>query len=855
MRWLKQTYDSINSEDIEENTAEEIRDFLTAKKDRDAAAPDRHPAYSSTNQPLTLQGSESPVQFHHPSPKPKELPKVTSLLESFDEPSMTPYTIPKPPPGRSAGIPCMDTRDSLMMQRLTDQFSPQRVLQASEVGETTTLKKQLEDIFGPFVNTLKSFKDIPAEDWVRAATWWALKGNEQMEAVDYHKGAMPVVNRDAEASRMSIQGAVNLAKAWWICHCIIPELGCGESLAGTGLCLTLIDQYRCAQRYLEGLTYTISTLLETKHDQVTEIDVDRSLWIMYPSRSPKEREILCFDRSQPADTIPPLAFGDTDTLFSYGSEFVSLMLLTEEADRPSPSFECVLSFIRFQSNWEIVAVLASQTAAVYIEIHSSRKRNISWHDVYWDATRSVLQIMLDPQYIAQVQLTEQSFKMVWQIAQQIMQTESLLVAGDLETLVFEDTVGFCHYVSHDRPSSFPSRPVAQCQVRLFERFERVKEGTIERRVHCGFRLFVTTPPQAKTISKASHHFSNNTPLLYGIYEDDNGFPGLLLQLREGSHRLSISLTCYDRHARSLLHALLSSASPQDHEAKSEKFPIRSLALSEPPDRDFDMQSIRHLEVGESMACVIEEKDGVGRSPYGNTVWSETLRVIIETSWGSITDRINLAPSHLRIGLCVLDNKVLNILRSPQSDMTICIRQDTQSDKLMENLTKVITAIQAKFTLRRIEFNSIEDLHKFQQAITGYKVRFDRVAKRFIINRPRKLFAIRNHWEANITRVQLVQQKGKFQLIAFFYQSPHGNCMNFEVRCTEDFQPINKNDLWGLVIKDAKFALPEIKPHLPGFVCLDELDYPLEHDDISIMFNDKAERDELLACLPGYGGEA
>lgn len=64
-------------------------------------------------------------------------------------------------------------------------------------------------------------------------------------------------------------------------------------------------------------------------------------------------------------------------------------------------------------------------------------------------------------------------------------------------------------------------------------------------------------------------------------------------------------------------------------------------------------------------------------------------------------------------------------------------------------------------------------------------------------------------------------------------------MNFEVRCTDAFQPIDKNDLWGIVIKDAKFALPEIKPHLPGYVCLDELDYPLEHDDISIMFKDKA----------------
>ncbi|KAE8140257.1 hypothetical protein BDV38DRAFT_280254 [Aspergillus pseudotamarii] len=811
MNWLKRTYDSINSEDIEESRAEEIRDFLTAKSE-DAAAANRHSALPLTDQPETLKGDEYPIQLHHPSPKPTELPKIPLLLDSLDKPYMTPSPLPRPPPDRDTDVSSQNTGAGLMMPRHTDHFSPCDP-ETSDAGDISTLKKHLDDIFGPFVNALKPFEDIPGEDWVRAAIWWALKGKEQVET-----GSVPLVNRDAVGPSKSIQAAVNFAKAWWICCCIIPELACGDSLDDKGLTIALLDQYRCVQQYLRSFEQTISILRETKRDQITAIDVDRSLWIMYPSCSQKEREIPCPDQwPQPVDNIPPLAFGDTKTLFLYGSEFVNLTFLTEECDVPSHSFECVLSFIRLQSSWEVVAVFASQTETVYIEVHSSRKRGISWHGVYWDAARSVLQIMIRPQHMAQVQLTEQSFKMVWQIAQEIMHTETLLVAGDLDTLVFEDTVGFCHYISHDRPSNFPSGPVEQCKVRLFEKFEMVKKGTIERRVHSGFRLFVATPPQAKTISRASHYFLNSTPLLYGIYEDANGFPGLLLQLREGSHRISISFTFHDHSARGLLHTLLLSAIPRDHETKSEKFTIRSFALSEPPDRDSDMQNTRHLEVGESMACVIEETDGTDRSPYGKTVWSETLRVIIETSWGSITDRINLPPSHLRIGLCVLDDKVLNILRSPQSDLTVCVRQDTNSDKLMEGLTKVINAIQTKFTLRRIEFNSIEDLHAFQQVITGYKVRFDRVAKRFIINRPRKLFSIRNRWEANFTRVQLVQQKGKFQLIAFFYQSPHGICMNFEVRSTDAVQPIDKNDLWGIVIKDAKFALPEIKPHLPGFV--------------------------------------
>lgn len=62
MRWLKQTYDAISSEDIEESKAEEINDFLTSRSGEGAEGPDRHHAHPLSIQPATLQGGGSPIQ-------------------------------------------------------------------------------------------------------------------------------------------------------------------------------------------------------------------------------------------------------------------------------------------------------------------------------------------------------------------------------------------------------------------------------------------------------------------------------------------------------------------------------------------------------------------------------------------------------------------------------------------------------------------------------------------------------------------------------------------------------------------------------------------------------------------------
>ncbi|KAJ5225000.1 hypothetical protein N7468_006225 [Penicillium chermesinum] len=101
------------------------------------------------------------------------------------------------------------------------------------------------------------------------------------------------------------------------------------------------------------------------------------------------------------------------------------------------------------------------------------------------------------------------------------------------------------------------------------------------------------------------------------------------------------------------------------------------------------------------------------------------------------------------------------------------------------------------------------------------------------------------WEASSARLQVVRQDKTIQLLAFFPDFHYGTCMNFVLKGTDQIEAFNRSGKYGLRIVDAKFALPK-KDDDPSsnFVCLDMPEYPIEHDDISITF----ENDAGMSCL-------
>lgn len=129
--------------------------------------------------------------------------------------------------------------------------------------------------------------------------------------------------------------------------------------------------------------------------------------------------------------------------------------------------------------------------------------------------------------------------------------------------------------------------------------------------------------------------------------------------------------------------------------------------------------------------------------------------------------------------------------------------------------------------------------------------------------------IYKQWTASQIRLQIVHQDNVIQLLAFFEDFSHADAMNFRLSSMDTFEKKDSGGKYGLKLVDAKFALPvdqrrgegkmqKAEGRIAGwtgtkrrFVCLDEIEYPGEHDDILIMF-DTAEGKSFLFLRAEYG---
>ena len=100
--------------------------------------------------------------------------------------------------------------------------------------------------------------------------------------------------------------------------------------------------------------------------------------------------------------------------------------------------------------------------------------------------------------------------------------------------------------------------------------------------------------------------------------------------------------------------------------------------------------------------------------------------------------------------------------------------------------------------------------------------------------------IHKKWEASLTRLQIVRQDKVVQLVAFFNDFNHGKCMNFVLKGTDTMESFNRSGKFCIRFADAKFALPKVEDDpASDFLCLDMPEYPIEHDDILIVFDNEA----------------
>ncbi|KAE8149886.1 Cys/Met metabolism PLP-dependent enzyme-domain-containing protein [Aspergillus avenaceus] len=838
-------------------------EYETPPLSEDEAEPPAKPVQSPRSPP-----SRAPVS-----------PPAETTLSSGLTPAIHPMSAspPKPlPPKRdpvmdSPGRPSSsDKRDGPRTSQ-PPKFSLRSI--ANQFGDTAftelkTFVARHDDLIRDAAESVKPLMETSLTEWVRAATWWFMRGRKRLEAYARSRPSSAGSNpQQANSLDNAKQAVVDLGKALWICENIVPKhseltrygaMGIDALLAvasttGDRHLADLLSLHQTIMNHLRSLAMSIKrnniiTSIDT--EEGARIPIDTSMWLRYPFFAPDVSAVLSgtasksmlIDKSGNAPTLAQtMPLGDTSRYFSYGSMFVNVMVSSKEDDTQQQfSMPCSLSIIRDRADWYVFASITSQSELVNIMIQSDKKRGPTWDDVEWHVRTHSMQVKLPRGFELDVMFKEDDFKNLWNIVQYTRKTEASLQPEDNETVIYENTMKVFQYMDPAQTKAFPAEPVERCRIRLFEQSITVTEGTGSRSVHQGYRITVLTSPKVKTLSNVRHILGHGAPIVFGLLRGEDGAPALMLKVKEDGRSRSMLMTFEDVEERAVLHSLLLGMMTKDGEIKTPDIPIRAYCIEQPADRFSGQPEKAHLQFPAGSVSVIDQEHAFVDHQYGPTILSEHLRAFVATEWGSVTDRINLGPGELKLGLDINNRTGLSLYRPAQRDLTVSIAENLTNPEMPDKLTDFMQLAMAKPMIRRFDFASVKDLHRFQAAVTGFHVLYDGVATYFTISRRRMVVPITKKWEATRARIQVIQHEKVIQLLAFLNDFHHGKCMNFVLKGTDTFENFSRSGKFCLRLNDAKFALPRTDDDpASSFVCLDMPDFPSEHDDIAVGFDSEA----------------
>ncbi|KAL2374534.1 hypothetical protein BDBG_04709 [Blastomyces gilchristii SLH14081] len=824
--------------------------------------------------------SDSPGTTHTSPGSYPDTPPPPYLRSSPAEPDREPDK-QRLPPKSSFDNQTQQTKDPASLK--TSWRAAANVVSNDALADFTARAAQYNDIFSDAAESVKPSMETSLSEWIRTSVWWFLKGKSDVEASMRPQPSNGGRNSPPDVDR-TCQGVLNLAKSWWITEHIVPDhpelsrfgnmstetMIAVATTAGDQRLSSLMSVRQGTLSHLRALAMSMkrNNILPAAMEQLhLSRGIDTTIWVRYPFFAPDISAVLSgqVTRSMLMDTarkateigdVMPL--GDSSRYFCYGRMFVEAYLSSSEDDSEQFAIPCVLSIIRDRSDWNVLVSITSQNELVNLMIQGDKKLGPTWADVEWQVRTNSMRVRLPRGFELDIQFEQADFKMIWKIVEYTHKTEDSLQPEAGETLLFEDVLKVFQYMDSSPNKAFPPEPSPRCRIRLFEKSVTITEGTGTRKAHRGFRFIAVTSPKVKTLSSVSHELGNGTPIVFGYLRGEDGAPALLVKIPQeggGGAKRSMLLTFHEQEERAKLHSLLLGIATLQDEVKTPDIPMRSFSMEQLPDGHSVSKPVVHLQFSSPSATVINTSSSplYSQHGYSSTILSEHLRVFVTSNWGSVTDRINIGPGELEIALDVTIPTALSILRPPQLDLGISVAENLVPKETPGDMAQLLKIAQTKAVIRRYNFSSLQDLHRFQQAITNFKVVFDGFASLFAISRRRMVVPIYKKWEASKVRIQVLTQEKIVQLVAFFHDDfSHGKCMNFVLKSTDIFESFNhRSGKFGVKIVDAKFALPTpADDPAAGFVSLDIPEYPGEHDDISIAFDSENDRAEFQNVMPG-----
>lgn len=722
--------------------------------------------------------------------------------------------------------------------------------------------KHLSKLFELSASSTSPITATSFEDLVATASWWFLRGRMNIENTvkDQPSSAQ---GRNNNYNILRQQGHTDLAKALWIVSDVIsqrPEIGAHRVHELHALIKTVRDagrEYladaldRCQSIYTNIGKVAVSM---KRHDclplpveeTLLSQSIDNTIWIAYPSFTFDIQAILSGQNSGSLSQVAMssrkisdlMPLGDTREAFVYSRIWVDVFLI-EGIESQQFRYSSILSITRLHKEKGLTLMIASQTCQVALCIQSNKATGLTWNDVTWQTRVNAIDIKLSKGFVARVQCSPSDFKMFWNMYDYTSKVHAGFQPQKNEDIALEMNIKAFQYFSGESQSrGFPKEPIPKCHVRIFEKKQTELGGYGARSKHRGFRIAITTHASTRNLNGVTHELSTQRPIEYSFMRGEDGSPALLLSINEkaAAKKSTMVLNFDDSHKRSELHNCITGGArkeetvsmyiPVKHFSVTAASPLCPLKGDNTLNNIFAWQGIRIIN-----ASNVE-------SESQQLVPSEGLRITIDSKTGSVTDRINVGPGELRLWLSAQPAvNEINLLRQPEEDLTISVLESQVSKEVPRELSDLLGAISKSQTIRKYGFSTIEDLHIFQTAITGFSILFDSIAESFSISRRRMVVPIHKKWEASVARVQVLRQNKVVQLAAFFENFSHGKCMNFVLKMTDTFESFNRNGKFYIRIIDAKFAaLDEADEDIKkDFVCLDIPDYPGEHDDITITF--------------------
>lgn len=599
-------------------------------------------------------------------------------------------------------------------------------------------------LFSHAAESVKPIMETSLSEWVRASAWWFIKGRAELEAFMRTRpqppGSNPPNGRQSPVTEQSQQAIINLAKAWWINDHLVPqhpELGQFGRMKPDAMLATvqsmghdtlasLISIHQAIIGHLRALSMSMqrNNILPSSSsvDQFPALSqhTDTSIWIRYPFFAPDissvlsgsgSKSMLIDHSTKKPDIAETMPISDTNCHFCYGRMFVEVCLSSSDDDAEQYAIPCMLSITRDRSDWNVIAALTSQNELVNLTIQSDKKQRPTWADIDWQVRLHSLTLRLPRGFELDIKFQEADFKMLWKIVEYTRKVQADMQPAAGERLVFADILNNFQYTESSPNKSFPSEPTPRCRIQLFEKTTKITEGTGTRESHRGFRFFAVTSPKVKTLSSVTHALGNGCPIVFGYLRGDDGAPAMMLKHFENGIEHSMLLTFQDTELRTSLHSLLVGITTMDSESKSPDLALQSFTMIQGVDPLGNSSNTLNsrktfLKFDKGSASVIntrpEHKHGVP-----STVLSERLRVFISSSWGSVTDRINIGPGDLKISLDINVPTTLSVIRSPQDDLSVAVAENMVPKEVPAQMKELLTVSKMKPIIRKYNFATLQ----------------------------------------------------------------------------------------------------------------------------------------------------